>query len=86
MKLDEIYGRKLNADETDRLLEVIEEELSEREMVLMFKSYGLKGEQKQTVEDIATFYEVSPNTIKKVINEAIKKLHHPKRMNYILDK
>ena len=75
----------VNDQRLNTLFDVISEDLSEREIYILSKRYGLDGESPNSVKDLSLEFEVSEERIKEVETTAMKKLLHPARKKIILD-
>ena len=59
-------------------------DLSDREEAVLTVKYGLKDGRIKTLEETATYYGVTREKIRQVIEKAFKKLKHPTRTKNIL--
>jgi hypothetical protein len=55
------------------------DDLTERERDIIIKRFGLNGEAEHTLEDVAASYKCTRENIRKIENDALRKLRHPAR-------
>ena len=61
------------------------DDLSEKEYAVISLRYGLEDGKPKSISEIANYYEVKEETIKKVEASAIKKLRHPIRSTSLVN-
>ena len=61
-------------------------ELSEREYAVLSFRYGFEDGETRSLQQVAKYFAVKKDTIRKVESTAIKKLRHPTRSKSLLDK
>ena len=70
-------------DKLKRLLEIITQDLTEKEERILVLRYGLDGSNMRTIAEVAKEFGIGRERLRQAEAKAIKKLLHPVRRKYI---